>query len=548
MVSTVATSAADIAPNVVSTGAGVFENSAGTLTAGVGSMAQTPKQLEAAGILKPGSSKLVDSLVQGGANVNSAMTTNLFTGKAGAENLTAIAQNTTAQVTAQVANFQQAQSGLMKAGIITGKEAPTQIAGLVVAGSTVGLDKTIDFVKNSAGNVANSLSSISSGASDQVSKVIAAGNFAASMATTVTGGTASIAKSLSGMSTSAVQGLSGLVDSAKGLAGSAFSAITKSFKAFTPGIPQNLKEIATSNAATQAANETQANSGVANQVVAGIKSTIPSLNNPLSSTVIAAAGALATGKASASSLASGLSSLPGAAGVVGSIVGSSGSSLPNVPGVRQAADLIKNTSAAVQNGITIGAAALSGNVAGSAGFFSAATNKIESLAGLKGNPIIDGLAKGTESLTSLASSGLPAGAAATLQASLSSLSSSSPFPIKLPTIGANTTNRGELTAQLSSVLGSRQIPTPNFSGAGPSSSAKAEADKLNDLFKQQQTLVAEQEEQSKKIAVARAAFIEARDNLPQGDPAIETAKVTYIAEVKAFSDISNKIKDLANRA
>ena len=548
MVSTVATNAANIAPNVVSTGAGVFENVNGQLTAGVGATALTPKGLENDGILKPGASTLVNSLVQGGANVKAAMTDNLFTGKAGAENLAAISQNTTSQVKAQVSNFQQAQTGLQKAGIITGKEAPTQIAGLVVAGSTIGLDKTIDFVKNSAGNVANSLSSISSGASDQVSKVIAAGNFAASMATTATGGVSSIATSLSGMGTSAIQGLSGLVDSAKGLAGSAFSAITKSFKAFTPGVPQNLKEIATANATNQVANETRANSGVANQVVAGIKSTIPSLDNPLSSTVIAAAGALATGKASVSSLASGLSTLPGAAGVVGSIVGSSGSSLPNVPGVRQAADLIKNTSAAVQNGITTSAAALSGNVAGSAGFFSAATNNIESVAGLKGNPISDGLAKGTESLTSLASSGLPAGAAATLQASLSSLSSSSPFPIKLPTIGANTTNRGELTAQLSSVLGSRKIPTPNFSGTGPSSSARAEADNLNELFKQQQALIVEQEAQSKAINKARDAYLDAKNNLPQGDPEIETAKQAYIAEVKLSGEITNKIRDLANKA
>ena len=247
-------------------------------------------------------------------------------------------------------------------------------------------------------------------------------------------------------------------------------------------------------------------------------------------------------------MASGLSTLPGAAGVVGSIVGSSGSSLPNVPGVRQAADLIKNTSAAVQNGITTSAAALSGNVAGGAGLFSAATNKIESLAGLKGNPISDGLAKGTESLTSLASSGLPAGAAATLQASLSSLSSSSPFPIKLPTIGANTTNRGELTAQLSSVLGSRKIPTPNFSGNGPSSSARAEADNLNELFKQQQALIVEQEAQSKAINKARDAYLAAKNNLPQGDPEIETAKQAYIAEVKLSGEITNKIRDLANKA
>jgi hypothetical protein len=548
MVSTVAADAASKAPNVVSTGAGVFENAKGTLEAGVGSLVQTPKQLEAAGILKPGASTLVNSLVEGGANIKSAMTNNLFTGKAGAETLATISQNTTAQVKAQVENFQQSQTGLMKAGIITGKEAPTQIAGLVVAGATVGLDKTIDFVKNSAGNVANSLSSISSVASDEVSKVVASGNFAASMATTVTGGLSSVATSLNGIGTSAIQGLSGLVDSAKGLAGSAFSAITKSFKSFVPGVPQNLKEIATANAKQQATDEAQANSPVADQVSGAITSSIPSITNPLTSTVIAAASATVLSKVSpsVSSLASGVTSLPGADSVINSIVGSSGSSLPNLPGVKQTADLIKNTSAAVTNGITTGVAALSGNVALSAGSLSSIANKAESL--ITSNPLTKGLADGKQSLTSLASAGLPAGAAASLQASLSSLSSSSPFPIKLPTVGANTIDRSELTAQLSSVLGDKKIPTPNFGGSGPSSSAKAAGDRLNDLFKQQQALVKEQDEQSKNIAKARAAFIEARDNLPQGDPAIDSAKTAYIAEVKAFSDITDKIRDIANKA
>jgi len=548
MVSSVATNAANIAPNVVSTGAGVFENAKGTLAAGVGSLAQTPTQLEAAGILKPGASTLVNSLVQGGANVQSAMTNNLFTGKAGAENLTAIAQNTTAQVTAQVQNFQQAQTGLMKAGIITGKEAPTQIAGLVVAGATAGLPATIDFVKNSAGNVANAIGSVSSGATSEVSQLVASGNFAAGLATNVTGGLTSLSTSLSGMGTSAIQGLSGLVDSAKGLAGSAFSAITKSFKSFTPGVPQNLKEIATANATEQAANETQANSGVANQIAGAAQASIPTLSNPLTSIAGAATGAAAlVGKAtsSVSSLASGVSSLPGGAGAIGAIVGASGSSLPNLPSITQASNLIKNTSAAVTNGITSAASALSGNVSLSAGPLSGLANKAESL---NVNSLTKGLAEGTQSLTALASAGLPAGAAASLQASLSSLSSSSPFPIKLPTVGANTIDRGELTAQLGSVLGDKRIPTPNFGGTGPTSSALAQANKLGDLIKEQQALIVEKEEQSKKIDSARAAFIEARDNLPQGDPAIETAKEAYKAEVQAFSSIVDKINALANKA
>ena len=101
---------------------------------------------------------------------------------------------------------------------------------------------------------------------------------------------------------------------------------------------------------------------------------------------------------------------------------------------------------------------------------------------------------------------------------------------------------------MGSVLGDKKIPTPNFSGTGPSSSAKAEADRLNELYKEQQALIKEKEAQGKKIDKARAAFIEARDNLPQGDPAIETAKQAYRDEVEAFSAIVAKISDLANKA
>ena len=434
----------------------------------------------------------------------------------------------------------------MKAGIITGKEAPTQIAGLVVAGATAGLPATIDFVKNSAGNVANAIGGVTSGATSEVGQLVASGNFAAGMATTVTGGLSSVATSLSGMSSSAIQGLSGLVDNAKGLAGSAFSAITKSFKSFVPGIPQNLKEIAAANAKQQATDEAAANAPVANQVAGEIQSSVPSLTGPLTGAVLAAAGPSIVSKVpSVASVASGITSLPGAAGAISSIVGSSGSSLPNLPGVRQAADLIKNTSSAVQNGISNPASILSGNVSLSAGSLSDVANKAESLIS---NPLAKGLASGTQSLTALASAGLPAGAAASLQASLSSLSSSSPFPIKLPTVGANTTDRGELTAQLSSVLGDKRIPTPNFKGTGPSNAALAEANRLSDLIKEQEAVIKDLEVQGKKIDRARAAFIEARDNLPQGDPAIETAKQAYVAEVKLFGDITDRISTISNKA
>jgi len=149
IISSAAVNAAANAPEVVATGTGVIPDASGVTNAAVGKMAMTPQQMESAMIIKPGSAALVTSLVQGGANVASAMPPNIFTGKPGAEDLSTFIDNTGAQVVAKAENLQQAQTALTTAGIITGKEAPGDIAGLVNAASEVGVQTTIDFVKNS---------------------------------------------------------------------------------------------------------------------------------------------------------------------------------------------------------------------------------------------------------------------------------------------------------------------------------------------------------------------------------------------------------------
>jgi hypothetical protein len=273
MVSAVAKSAADgPAKLAVSTGAAVIQTANGAVAA-IGSLAQTPTQLQNAGILKPGSAALVNSLVQGGANVTSAMTNNLFTGKPGAETLSALVQNTGAQVQAQVELFQKSQTALTTSGVMTGKEAPAAIAGLVLSGSQVGIKATLDTVKNVASSATASISGVTgpitgvvgsatgalnsalsgaTGATNSVSSAVAGamstGNFAATLATTTTGGLGAIAGALSSAAKSAGDGISGLLDTAKGVAGSAFAAVTSAFKPFKAGVPQNLTAIAEKNA------------------------------------------------------------------------------------------------------------------------------------------------------------------------------------------------------------------------------------------------------------------------------------------------------------
>lgn len=149
MIGGTAAQAAAAYPEVVSNGTGIIVDAAGNVNAGIGILAKTPQQLEAAGILKPGAASLVTGLVQRGMSIESAMTNNLFTGVSGAENLQALINNTSAQAEAQIINFQQAQSAMMMTGAIVGNEAPRAIAGIVNAAAYVGLKSTVAFLQNS---------------------------------------------------------------------------------------------------------------------------------------------------------------------------------------------------------------------------------------------------------------------------------------------------------------------------------------------------------------------------------------------------------------
>ena len=285
MVSAAAVDASAAAPEVVANGTGVVEDATGETNAAVGKMAMTPQQMEAAMVIKPGSAALATSLVQGGANVATAMPASMFTGKPGAENLETFVQNTGAQVVAKAATLQQAQTALTTAGVITGKEAPGSIAGVVNAAATVGVAPTVDFIKNASGVTSSAAASLGSsglgaladaakgvppdltlpatpggladslkGAGGNVASAIASGNFASNLSTNA-GGLSSISTSLAGLGPAIAAGAAGAVASTRSLTASAFGAITKSFKPLQANVPQNLTAIAAKNSEDQAVAE-----------------------------------------------------------------------------------------------------------------------------------------------------------------------------------------------------------------------------------------------------------------------------------------------------
>ena len=579
----------------VATGAGVISTPAG-LTASIGAFGATPVQIEAANVLKPGAGAFIDSLVKSGATLKTAMTSNLFTGLPGAQNLPSFVQNIPAQVTAQVANFQQAQTALTNASVMTGKESPVAIAGVVMSGATAGISKTIDAVKGIASQVSLPAAG-TSGVADGISNAIASGNFAAKAAQATSGG----------IDATAFSGPEGALRAA-------FETITKSCKPLLVGVPQNLETIAKraagllpsaadiSGLAKSAGSAFGSLSSTLGKLTKQIKQapSSSSLSSPSASTQTFDDGSsiqtfedgstlVVDSEGTASSTDSTDSQLPTASGV-GSLPGGkdsitvNASSLPKMPGITA---LINNSVTAATNNISIqqSITGLTANISGTASgvigqlgksissavaslpsaasdlskmlpgaaaaaqkeFSAAALSLPAATAGLLTglNKTLDSIKSG--SLSSFAMEGLSPANTSKINAAMAALSSSGSIPIKTPIIGVNTNDRSEVSSQIRGQLGDKRIPTPNF-GTGPTAEAKSELSRLNDLLKQGAVLEAASEAQKIKVNTARIAFIEARDNLPQGDPAIETAKEAYTAEVKAGGEIADKIIALARKA
>jgi len=556
-VATIAQSTPAVAA-AIKNGAGVVSttvNGAVQNVAAIGKMAQSPQALQDAGVLKQGAAKLVDNLVQGGKTVQQALTPNLFAGKPGAENLTNYLNNPTAQVATQVANFQTAQTQMTQAGVITGKESAGQMAGIVTAAALAGPAAAVNAIKSAAGALGQSITGPIAnlgGAANKLlgsaSSLLNAGNFAGNLASTVTGGLSSIAGSLNGLAKNLTGGAESLLNSAKGIAGSAFAAIKNSFPTLTAGVPQNLKQIAdkATAAAQNSGTELQASvaesanafnisganaasiaSGVASSAINGSVSASNLITS--AGAVTTAAGLVTAGLTNGSnsllpaSVSTGLGALPGAQKAVASVVNNAKGALNTIPG-------------------TAGISAALGQVTAALGSGAALGNLASGLLSKLKNP--------GASLQALASAGLPAGAAATLNSAINSLSSGGALPIKLPVISTNTVDRTAITAQSGAVFGDSKIPVPNYSG-NPSSTGETESTSLVDQLAQRRekikefdtridAVLSEAKTVKSQYDLAVAAYVDIKNNLPAGDPAIEESKEKAVVIAKELNAIRRR--------
>ena len=392
-----------------------------------------------------------------------------------------------------------------------------------------------------------------------------------------------------------ITGLSGLVDTTKRISRSAFTAISASFKPLQAGVPQNLTIINLKNKLDQVATDTKAASNpLATSFTNGLNSAgvdvvtgkIPAVEAAVASGgpnagLSALSGAMSnvpgmSGIVSPSALASGVSNLPGGQSALSSIVNPSSLTTSGISDTLSGlGSITKNASSAALNQIstaTSSSSSLSGLLSGNAltgagaslsGVLSnpsslpnGVTGSIPNISGLpavSGLPSISNLTQGLQSgrqpLSSLVSTGLSPAAAASLTASMNSLSTASPFPVKMPTVAENTINRSEISSQIGNLLGDKKVPVPDFSGltATPMRDLSQSEITAYDVNKKEiETLSDSRFDLVKAEADARYTLSKAKQDLPQGDPSIPALEQAVETAKNNIDELDKKVIALQN--
>lgn len=560
------------AADAVKKGTTVISDATGNATAAIGQFAQTPKQLEQAGILKPGSAGLVDSLIASGSNVANALPSTLFTGKPGAENLSSFVNNLTAQQESLTKNFQVAQTQLQNAGAITGNESSTSIGGVILSATNNGTNNVLetmqntklsDFLPAKSPNIQSYTNKLDKALSD-----ISQGNYASKLGESSGGVLDGLQTSLSAMYNS---NFNNVTPTQQGIVADAFSAITNSLPNLVPNQPQNLtsEAVKTSEktAAASAGNQTNnlgqtlfgAATDIATDKLASTVATKLSGNNTdpttasvilplttsLASSLIEAAKPKTTVdvKNSVSTVASGvvdpntalktatnnMSGLKEAAqtvasGLLSTTAASVASGVNNLPGGQDAVSAINNLASVAQNlpnttdlkiAIQNGAAETINNVQNTLGnnptlqIINATASDVQALASKEG-------------LEKLVSAGLPANKVAEVKNLLASIPAAG-SGLKMPSIGVNTNDRSSVESGIKEALEDPGLPAPVY---GEVDTAKLEPKvkqsetELKDLFKVVQEKDREYQTAYDEFEIAQKAYDDAQKNLVQGDSAL----------------------------
>lgn len=513
----------------------------------VGSFALTATQLSTAGITKPGSEHMINAIAKSTGSITQAYPSCVFTGAPGAQDLTSFAKNVGAQAGAVSTAAQKSQTELTNAGVISGKEAGEQVAGLITSATLVGVAETAAAVCNISDKSSSALTSVAGLLSGKAGGGAGQsfGQFGDVDVYTVSGGLNS-AKGLTSNPLAAMAlgvaaaGLAGklgglgsikaglalsiesLVNQARGAVTAAFNSIKSAFKPLQPRVPQNLNIKAKKRATDQ-----EANAGMTPQV----KSIVDAATKNKTGTnlvVSSDVGALADKYSSATGAINGLTG-------AGSVI-----STGQTDKLGSAAKFVQSgasgsVSAQLASGVT--------SVSGGASTFSStvnnkfsANNTIAGTSTLKGYineaqssamhnvaPTLPALPKTAGSLTSTVQSKMPIGDVSKLNTKISSVSGSSPGATKAPTSAVNTVERSQMTAQMDNIIQDPKIPKPNLVGETNESARETSKERLSELKEQ----LAQADNKARETEEERIKLMEKarklQQELPAGDVRVEDA-------------------------
>ena len=412
---------------------------------------------------------------------------------------------------------------------LVGSAANAISSGNYAGGATALVTGGVGSIAISVGALANSsvsgaLTSLTGGAANVVGSITggaanAVGALTGSTANLISGGASALLGKLPALPTMPA------LPTAQGVAGAAFKAVTDGFGKFTAGIPQNLKKIAEDKAAAVAkagvgslGNITGAATGIGGALsgavgsVTGAVTSVTGAANGIGGALSGAVGSVTSATSSlSSSIASGVNGLPGGQQVISAVVNNAAGALNKIPG---ASDI------------------------------TAALGKIGGATDL--------LAKvkaGGTTLSALAATGLTPAAAAQMTAALGKLSSvAGAIPISLPIVAENTTNRGAITAGLTLLLSktSKLVPVPNLSG-NPATFGKVPSDEEAKKYNEKKALIEKTMDEYwalKNTCPAYRAYEKAKNDLPQGDPQLDSLRAAWVAEDAAIAALLKKVDNL----
>ena len=119
-----------------------------SLDKGIGKYGLSPEQLESSGFLKPGT---VQTYLQDPAQLESVLSSpSVWTGKGDVVGLNNLLGDVNLQSLTQNEILSSSLQGLQAAGIVTGQEAPQQLAALVQSASRFGVDNAVAWVQGIA--------------------------------------------------------------------------------------------------------------------------------------------------------------------------------------------------------------------------------------------------------------------------------------------------------------------------------------------------------------------------------------------------------------